>query len=442
MNKTKRFFSLVLAVLMLLSISPMAYAESDTYQVGDIIQFGSYPQSEVTDETIIAELNALAPEWEDWTSYGYYSGNGNYGSMVQGDRMRYTDVTYNGNKYRGVKFTEYRATMTYYSSSAFGFQYYNGYLRDTIYWFSFDPVDWRVLDPEKGLILCETIIDTQAYNNTVYFTGEEGWDDFSYFSDPTFTNFASDYETSSIRKWLNEDFYNTAFTVSEKKEISTTALNNDSYLTTGGYIDDGKPFDSNPTNDKIFMLSRIDICNVNYGFAESVTEYNENRIAYGSDYALSQGLSGEDWLLRTPGSWSRTCCYVSGGYMTEDYAACASYGIRPALCLRDIYNYKHTEHSYDAVITAPTCTDKGYTTYTCECGDSYVSDYKDIIPHTDTNSDYKCDYGCGYEFEKPAKPCSCNCHAGGIKKFFFNFILFFQKLFKKNAVCACGVAHY
>ena len=38
--------------------------------------------------------------------------------------------------------------------------------------------------------------------------------------------------------------------------------------------------------------------------------------------------------------------------------------------------------------------------------------------------------------------CSCNCHASGIKKFFFNFILFFQKLFKKNAVCACGVAHY
>ena len=114
MNKTKRFFSLVLAVLMLLSISPMAYAESDTYQVGDIIQFGSYPQSEVTDETIIAELNALAPEWEDWTSYGYYSGNGNYGSMVQGDWMRYTDVNYNGNKYRGVKFRTKYEEMQYF----------------------------------------------------------------------------------------------------------------------------------------------------------------------------------------------------------------------------------------------------------------------------------------------------------------------------------------
>ena len=31
-------------------------------------------------------------------------------------------------------------------------------------------------------------------------------------------------------------------------------------------------------------------------------------------------------------------------------------------------------HSYNAVVTAPTCTEKGYTTYTCSCGDSYVGD--------------------------------------------------------------------
>lgn len=33
----------------------------------------------------------------------------------------------------------------------------------------------------------------------------------------------------------------------------------------------------------------------------------------------------------------------------------------------------HT-HDYTTVVTAPTCTSAGYTTYTCECGDSYVSD--------------------------------------------------------------------
>lgn len=33
------------------------------------------------------------------------------------------------------------------------------------------------------------------------------------------------------------------------------------------------------------------------------------------------------------------------------------------------------QHSYTAVKTAGTCQKKGYTTYTCRCGDSYVDDY-------------------------------------------------------------------
>ena len=34
-------------------------------------------------------------------------------------------------------------------------------------------------------------------------------------------------------------------------------------------------------------------------------------------------------------------------------------------------------HSYNAIVTEPTLTSEGYTTYTCDCGDSYVSD---IVP--------------------------------------------------------------
>ncbi|MGN1017562.1 MAG: leucine-rich repeat protein, partial [Oscillospiraceae bacterium] len=40
----------------------------------------------------------------------------------------------------------------------------------------------------------------------------------------------------------------------------------------------------------------------------------------------------------------------------------------------------HT-HSYTAVVTAPTCTEGGYTTYTCACGDSYVNDHIDALGH-------------------------------------------------------------
>jgi hypothetical protein len=31
-------------------------------------------------------------------------------------------------------------------------------------------------------------------------------------------------------------------------------------------------------------------------------------------------------------------------------------------------------HEYESVVTAPTCTEKGYTTYTCACGDTYKGD--------------------------------------------------------------------
>ncbi len=41
----------------------------------------------------------------------------------------------------------------------------------------------------------------------------------------------------------------------------------------------------------------------------------------------------------------------------------------------------HT-HSYTTVVTAPTCTEKGFTTYTCACGDTYKADETDATGHT------------------------------------------------------------
>jgi hypothetical protein len=40
------------------------------------------------------------------------------------------------------------------------------------------------------------------------------------------------------------------------------------------------------------------------------------------------------------------------------------------------------DHNYTPTVTAPTCTEQGYTTYTCSsCGDSYVSDYVASLGH-------------------------------------------------------------
>ena len=42
------------------------------------------------------------------------------------------------------------------------------------------------------------------------------------------------------------------------------------------------------------------------------------------------------------------------------------------------------EHTYTSVVTLPTCTELGYTTYTCQCGESYIDDYTDTIAHSYT----------------------------------------------------------
>ena len=51
-------------------------------------------------------------------------------------------------------------------------------------------------------------------------------------------------------------------------------------------------------------------------------------------------------------------------------------------------------HFYKSAVTAPTCTEQGYTTYSCACGDSYVDDYTEAVWH-DFNQSFVCSE-CGY----------------------------------------------
>lgn len=43
------------------------------------------------------------------------------------------------------------------------------------------------------------------------------------------------------------------------------------------------------------------------------------------------------------------------------------------------------DHTYQSVVTAPTCTQQGYTTYTCPCGSSYTLDYAAPTGHSYEN---------------------------------------------------------
>ena len=44
-------------------------------------------------------------------------------------------------------------------------------------------------------------------------------------------------------------------------------------------------------------------------------------------------------------------------------------------------------HTYESVVTAPTCTEQGYTTHTCHCGDVYADSYVDALGHTEANDE-------------------------------------------------------
>lgn len=103
---------------------------------------------------------------------------------------------------------------------------------------------------------------------------------------------------------------------------------------------------------------------------------------------------------------------------------------------------KTTEHTYNEKFIAPSCTETGYTVYTCECGDTYISDYISETGHSDNNNDGTCD-GCGIKLSTTDNEnCSCNCHKSGLMGIIWKILRFFYKLFKINPVCACGVAHY
>ena len=89
--------------------------------------------------------------------------------------------------------------------------------------------------------------------------------------------------------------------------------------------------------------------------------------AYIDSYVKALGHKFGEWTTTTEstcieaGEEHRTCV-VCGHVETREVAA--------------------TGHSYNAVVTKPTCTEQGYITYTCECGDSYVDGYVDATGHT------------------------------------------------------------
>ena len=116
---------------------------------------------------------------------------------------------------------------------------------------------------------------------------------------------------------------------------------------------------------------------------------------------------------------------------------------------------------HDIVIdeaVAPKCGETGLTQgeHCTRCDYKVEQEIVPALEHKDADGDYKCDNGCGHEFEKPApeeptpdtpdeptdEVCDHLCHKGGFMGFIWKIVKFFWKLFKMNPVCECGAAHY
>ena len=89
-------------------------------------------------------------------------------------------------------------------------------------------------------------------------------------------------------------------------------------------------------------------------------------------------------------------------------ATCTKMGYTTYTCsgCGDTYRSDYTEmlgHAYKETVTRATCTEGGYTTYTCQiCGDSYVGDYTDAL---------------GHDWKAPTVLADSTCNSDGIKEY-------------------------
>lgn len=177
-----------------------------------------------------------------------------------------------------------------------------------------EPIRWQVLEIRDGraLVISRYALDCKPYNTDRV---EMTW------------------ETSSLRKWLNEDFLSRAFTAEEQKNIASAVVpnpKNPSYGTDGG----------KETTDRVFLLS-IDE-------AQTYFSTNELRRVTPTAYAFAQGAYTSvqeyssdaycGWWLRSPGyiSYSAGCVTLNGAvYLQGDDVYNSIYGIRPVMWIGD-----------------------------------------------------------------------------------------------------------
>ncbi len=187
--------------------------------------------------------------------------------------------------------------------------YYGKYEQDNNTSNGKEEIEWKVLEKDADgnmLVISKYALDYRNYHSAVE---EVTW------------------ETSEIRKWLNNDFYGTAFDKTERATVKTVTLentDNSDYKTDGG----------NNTKDKIFLLSIDEVKR----YLPSTLE----RVCVGTKYSQTQSSELGSltracrWWLRSPGSTLYNASSVKiDGFILQlgTPVSIDSCAVRPALWL-------------------------------------------------------------------------------------------------------------
>ena len=158
-------------------------------------------------------------------------------------------------------------------------------------------IEWIILEDDENemFLLSKDVIVSKAYN--------EGRNDTTW-------------EDCSLRKWLNKEFYQRAFTKDEQARINKTNLINVPNRVSG--LNGG-----NETEDKVFLLSVHEAeLYFGKGMAEKATAKDvDGRYTY-------------SWWLRSPGLYGNQAAFIdTSGYLSDlgDYVDIDTYGVRPAM---------------------------------------------------------------------------------------------------------------
>lgn len=184
------------------------------------MNFGSYPQTYVNDEATINNLKTLQ--------------NAN-------DNRAILEYDENGD---GVK-EKFMALETDREVKSIS----NGdIIKPGINYFRFEPISWMILSDNNGekKLFSEHVLDASPFEaeGYDYFDAENGINVRRY----------DDYSKSDIREFVTNDFYNIAFSESEKSQILTTFVDNSEAV----YGYEEVKYTCEDTYDKVYLISYIE----------------------------------------------------------------------------------------------------------------------------------------------------------------------------------------